>query len=217
MASKPAEYKVEYRPANELKPYARNARTHSEEQIAQIVESMEQFGFTNPILADEFIRAGHGRVRAALRLYALGKTIKLPGGGAMPDGMVPVIDCSSWSDEEKRAYVLVDNKVALNADWDMDLLRLEVGELQSADLALSKMGFTEGELAELLKPPEPDAPQDKANNAIIQFNIVFDDAEQQQAWFAFMRKLKGMYPDEGTLGNRLAKFLTEVDLGALTK
>ena len=104
--------KIERRPIGSLIPYARNARTHSDAQIQQIAASMREWGWTNPVLVDEAggIIAGHGRVLAAQRLQV---------------SEVPVIVASGWTDAQKRAYIIADNKLALNAGWDNDLLALE--------------------------------------------------------------------------------------------
>src|SRR5690349_7473477 len=109
---------VEYRPLGTLIPYARNARTHSDEQVAQIVASIREFGFTNPILVDgeNGIIAGHGRLLAARKL---GMT------------SVPVIELAGMSEAQKRAYIIADNKLSLNAGWDEDLLGLELADLGS--------------------------------------------------------------------------------------
>src|SRR5579862_2825424 len=128
--------RIELRRADSLLPYPRNARKHSNAHIAEVMGSIVEFGWTNPILADEFIRAGHARQKAALRLYEQGKTIRLPSGAELPIGMVPVIDCTGWTDAQKRAYVLADNKLTENAEWDEDLLRLELGELKGLNFNL---------------------------------------------------------------------------------
>ena len=108
-----------------LIPYARNARTHSEAQTAQIAGSIREFGFTNPVLIDgaRGIIAGHGRVLAARKL-----------------GMekVPCIELGHLSETQRRAYIIADNKLAENARWDMDMLRLELEELKGLELD----GFT---------------------------------------------------------------------------
>ena len=109
--------KVVYRKVSDLIPYARNARTHSDEQVARIAASIKEFGWTNPILIDceSGIIAGHGRVLAARKL-GLEK--------------VPTIELSGMTDAQKRAYILADNKLALDAGWDEELLRLEFEELR---------------------------------------------------------------------------------------
>src|SRR4029078_2428501 len=108
---------VEYRPLVALIPYARNARTHSDEQVAQIAAYIREFGFTNPILVDgeQGVIAGHGRLLAARKL-------------GMTEG--PTIELSHLPPAQKRAYVLADNRLALNAGWDEEMLRIELGDLQ---------------------------------------------------------------------------------------
>ena len=115
-------------PTDVLKPYERNARTHSPEQVAQLVASISQFGFTNPLLIDEESRiiAGHGRLEAA-----------------KASGMdeVPCIVLSGLTDEQRRALVLADNQLAMNAGWDLELLKGELGDLQAAGFDTSVIGF----------------------------------------------------------------------------
>ena len=133
---------VEYRPLAALIPYAKNARTHSDEQVAQIAASIREFGLTNPILVDgdNGIIAGHGRLLAARKL-----------------GMatVPVIELAGMSEAQKRAYIIADNKLALNAGWDRELLGLELGDLGSLGFDLSLTGFGEDEIARLTQPRQP--------------------------------------------------------------
>lgn len=135
---------VTYQPVEDLVPDPRNARTHSKRQIEQIAASIQSFGFTNPILIDPAggIIAGHGRLRAA---KALG----------LKD--VPTIALEGLSEAQKRALRLADNKIALNAGWDVDLLKLELGELAALDVDLSLTGFSTGEIDVVLKSPvDPD-------------------------------------------------------------
>jgi DNA modification methylase len=138
---------VERRPVAELVPFARNARTHSDEQVAQIAASIREWGWTSPVLIDEAgtIIAGHGRVMAAQRL---GLT------------EIPVMVAAGWSEAKRRAYVIADNKLALNAGWDEELLRLELGELKGLGVDLGLTGFGELELDGLLTGdddgPDPD-------------------------------------------------------------
>jgi hypothetical protein len=117
------------RPTAQLVPYARNARLHTDEQVAQIVAAIREFGFTNPVLVDEKqeIIAGHGRVLAAQRL-------------SMPE--CPTIELGYLTDAQKRAYRLADNKLALNSAWDEDLLRAEIAELRLLAFDLDAAGFT---------------------------------------------------------------------------
>ena len=128
--------KVEQWSIERLVPYARNARTHSEEQVAQIAASIKEWGWTTPVLVDTDggIIAGHGRTMAARRL-----------------GMteVPVMVADGWSEAKKRAYVLADNKLALNAGWDNELLALELGEIGDLGFDMDLTGFTAEEIAAL--------------------------------------------------------------------
>jgi ParB-like chromosome segregation protein Spo0J len=143
--------RVTFEPLEKLIPYARNARQHTNEQIGQLMSSMVEWGWTNPVLADQNgIVAGHGRVIAAGRLYEQGKAIKLPSGEQVPAGTVPVIDCTGWSDTQRKAYVIADNKLALNADWDYDVLRLELNELNELKFGMDVVGFSESELGTVL-------------------------------------------------------------------
>ena len=120
----------------DLIPYVNNARTHSDEQIAQIASSIKEFGWTNPILIDgeNGIIAGHGRLAAARKLgYS----------------QVPAIQLNGLSPAQKKALILADNKLALNAGWDEKLLALELEELKSLNYDLGLTGFSEQELGEL--------------------------------------------------------------------
>jgi ParB family chromosome partitioning protein len=141
---------IEHLSIDALVPYARNSRTHSAEQIAQIAGSIKEFGFTNPVLidADGGIIAGHGRVMAARKL---GLT------------EVPCIRLGYLTETQKRAYVIADNKLALNAGWDEEMLRLELGELREAEVDLSLVGFTEEEIGVLLASPPDFAPGTEAD------------------------------------------------------
>ena len=124
-------------PVGDLVPYIRNARTHTEAQVAQIAASIREFGFTNPILVDgdRGVIAGHGRLMAARKL---GLT------------EVPTIELSHLTPAPRRAYVLADNKLALNAGWDDDLLRLELAELRDEGIDLGLTGFDLDDIAKLL-------------------------------------------------------------------
>ena len=133
---------IEYRPVDSLVPYVNNARTHSDEQVAQIAASIREFGWTNPILVDgeRGLIAGHGRLKAA---RVLGLT------------QVPVIELSHLSAAQKRAYVLADNRLAENAGWDKELLALELSELQTSEFDLGLMGFSDDELDDLMNSADP--------------------------------------------------------------
>ena len=143
--------KAELARLSELTFYDKNPRTHSDAQVEQIIASMVKFGWTNPILADhDGIVAGHGRAEAARRLYAAATPIRLPSGEELPLGYVPVIDCTGWSPEDRRAYILADNQLALNAGWDMTLLRGEILALSEGGYEIGVLGFDEDFLSGLL-------------------------------------------------------------------
>ena len=146
---------ITYLAIRDLSPWANNARTHSKKQIRQIADSIETFGFTNPVLIDErrTILAGHGRLEAA----------KLLG---MTD--VPCLRLDHMSETEKRAYVLADNKLALNAGWDEDLLAAELGALMSDDLdfEIGVTGFSIPEIDSLMETVEPEEPGDPDDDVL---------------------------------------------------
>lgn len=131
--------KLEHLQLDALIPFAKNSRTHSADQVAQIAASIKEFGFTNPVLidADGGIIAGHGRVMAARKL-------KLKE--------VPCIRLGHLTDAQKRAYVIADNKLALNAGWDDEMLKLELGDLKELNFDLSLTGFSTDEINALLTP-----------------------------------------------------------------
>lgn len=130
-------YQIEWRDVASLLPYARNSRTHSDAQVAQIAASIKEFGWTNPVLVDGdgTIIAGHGRLMAARKL---GMT------------KAPVIRLEHLTEAQKRAYVIADNQLAMNAGWDNDMLKVEIGELALGDFDLSLLGFDDKVLAGLL-------------------------------------------------------------------
>lgn len=121
---------------DQLIPFARNSRTHSDAQVAQIAASIREFGFTNPVLIDEGngIIVGHGRVLAARKL-------------ALTE--VPCIRLAHLTETQKRAYVIADNKLALNAGWDDEMLRIELADLKAQDFNLDLTGFAADEIVEL--------------------------------------------------------------------
>ena len=137
MTTKPADPRIEMLHISVLTPYAANARTHSDAQIKQIEASILEFGFTNPVLVDSGggIIAGHGRVMAAKNLGL---------------DMIPTVRLSHLSEAQKRAYILADNKLAMNAGWDDAILSLELAGLDEIDFDLSLIGFSEEELSLLL-------------------------------------------------------------------
>jgi hypothetical protein len=129
--------KIEHWPIGRLVPYARNARTHTPAQVDQIAASIREWGWTVPILVDEngTILAGHARVLAA---HKLGITA------------IPVIVARGWTEAQKRAYAIADNKLTLNAGWDEELLRIELADLKVEEFPIELLGFDDTELASIL-------------------------------------------------------------------
>ncbi len=162
----PSRLAVTYRAVGDLIPDPRNARTHPKRQIDQIKASIDAFGFTNPILADPdgHIIAGHGRLQAAR---------------AMGFSEVPTITLSGLSDTQKRALRIADNKIALNAGWDLEILQLELSELASIDIDIDPTltGFSTGEIDVILSsagdpddeviPPVPTTPRTKPGDILL--------------------------------------------------
>jgi hypothetical protein len=128
---------IELWPIERLKPYERNARTHSDKQVAQIAASIAEFGFTNPILVDsnDGIVAGHGRLAAARELGLK---------------QIPVVVLDHFSERQRRAYVLADNQLALNAGWDYELLSTELSALSDLEFDVGLVGFDEQQMRQLL-------------------------------------------------------------------
>jgi len=149
---------IELRKTDELLPYARNSRTHTEEQVAQIAASIREFGWTNPVLvdADGGIIAGHARVLAARKL-----------------GMaeVPVIVLDHLTETQRRALVIADNKLAENAGWDEELLRSELAALRDLDVNLGMVGFEPDELRTLFAELDPDEANDEVDGDAAEPNI----------------------------------------------
>jgi hypothetical protein len=158
-------------PLDELRPWPRNARTHSRKQIRQIAESIRRFGFVSPVLidAENQILAGHGRVEAAREL-----------------GMAatPCLRIDHLSAAEKRAYVLADNKLALNAGWDEELLALELKELMETDLdfGLDITGFSISEVDQLIEDLAPSQPGDPADDRLLEPDKVPRRCQSGDLW-----------------------------------
>lgn len=157
--------RIQLWPLDRLQPYAKNARTHSDEQVDQIAASIREFGFTNPILVDsaDGIIAGHGRLMAAKRLGL---------------EQVPVIALDYLTDAQRRAYILADNKLALNAGWDDAMLAEELRELEAEGFDMDLIGFSEDELAALMpevEQLEPGADDDAVPEVPVQPVTVLGD------------------------------------------
>ena len=180
--------KVEKWKISKLIPYARNARTHSDEQVGQIAASSKEWGWTTPVLVDEQggIIAGHGRTLAAQKL-------------GITD--VPVMVAKGWSDAKKRAYVLADNKLALNAGWDNEMLALELGEIGELGFNVELIGFDPSELNftavdySVLDNEDIDEQLDEMANGVrkaIQIEFEPDHYEEAQELVSFWRN-EGAY------------------------
>jgi ParB-like chromosome segregation protein Spo0J len=144
--------RIEQIKAANLIPYARNSRTHSDAQVAQIARSIREFGFTNPVLIDgeNGIIAGHGRVMAA---------------GKLGLDKVPCIRLGHLTETQKRAYIIADNKLAMNAGWDEELLGLELADLRELDFDLNLLGFDADGIEAALNPPDP-APSESSGGEV---------------------------------------------------
>jgi DNA modification methylase len=147
------ELQVEYRFVDSLIPYARNARTHSDEQVAQIAASIREFGFNNPILVDghKGVIAGHGRILAARKLNL---------------SSVPVIELSHLSEIQKRAFILTENKLTERGGWDSDLLSVELADLQEAGFDLELTGFDDADLQSYLDPDAKETSEDPDESSV---------------------------------------------------
>lgn len=198
--------KVEYQRINKLIPYAMNSRTHSEGQVEKIAASIKEFGFISPVIVDGDggIVAGHGRVLAAKRLEM--KT-------------VPTIAVGYLTDAQKRAFIIADNRLALDAGWDDEILIAELERLAEDEVDLELTGFSTEELNALLDLGD-DAGGDggeggdgegagkSPRTAQITYTIAFDDAEQQAYFYDFLKRLRQKDPDtESTIAGRLISFL----------
>lgn len=156
--------KIEYLPVGKLLRYAKNSRTHSDEQVEQLVNSIREFGFTNPVLINEKneLIAGHGRLAAA-EILEMDK--------------VPAIRLSNLSEKQKKAYRIADNKLALNAGWDMQLLAEEVKELMDDDFDIDLLGFNDAELDEMLSDEQPQE-EDDNSSPVVQIKYLAIDKER---------------------------------------
>ena len=164
--------KVEQWPIERLVPYAKNSRTHSDDQIAQIAASIKEWGFTTAVLVDEDggIIAGHGRLMAARKLKMT---------------QVPVMVAAGWSEAQKRAYVIADNKLALNAGWDNELLALELGELGDLGFDLDLTGFDLQEIASLIDNAPDDELKEESYSEV--FNIIIECSSEEEQEKIFNR------------------------------
>ena len=162
---------------SKLIPYENNAKTHSPEQVAKIVRSIEEFGFINPVLIDgDFgIIAGHGRVMAAKQI-----------------GMteVPCLFIEDLTEAQKKAYILADNKLAEDAGWDEELLKIELAELEAMDFDVSLTGFNLADFTEE-EFDETDLERDEEKEGKIQVKITFDNSKTYKTVEAELKQLSG--------------------------
>ena len=171
--------KITYKPVADLIPYARNSRTHSDAQVAQIAASIREFGWTNPVLldGDNGIIAGHGRVMAAQKLGEV---------------QVPTIELGHMSETQKRAYIIADNKLALNAGWDEQMLALEIQDLKDVGYDLELLGFDLNELQSIddnddeKDEKEINSPIDENRNLLMieckgerELEVLFEEMQQR--------------------------------------
>jgi ParB-like chromosome segregation protein Spo0J len=155
----------------DLIPYARNSRTHSPQQVDKIAASIREFGFLNPIIVDgqNGIVAGHGRVMAAQKLGL---------------ATLPVIEAAHLTEAQKRAYVIADNRLALDAGWDNDMLKIELQDLDAEGFDLSLTGFELSELNAMFEPEaEDELPEQKDLKATFEVAVECNDETQQETVF----------------------------------
>ena len=195
--------KIELWNLERLKPYDNNAREHSPEQVAQIAASITEFGFLNPILVDsnDGIVAGHGRLSAARELAL---------------DVVPVVVLDHLTEAQKKAYILVDNKLAENASWNEELLQEEIVALNLQDFDISILGWDEDEIREIMEYDSAFGEGDGDGESrglggepVIQYNIIFDNEQQQQIWFDFLKDLRQSQPDDTTIAEKIINYIEE--------
>jgi ParB-like chromosome segregation protein Spo0J len=182
------------RPIEALIPYARNARTHSDEQVALIAASLREFGWTNPVLVDAEggIIAGHGRVMAARKLAASGATIP-----NWPDAaQVPTIALGHLTKAQRRAYVLADNQLATRSGWDAEILAVELDELRDEGFDLDLIGFERAELNDLIGTPNSVEPTEHERDvdAADKWTLLVEYPNEQQLAAAFDQAQKEGLP-----------------------
>jgi len=169
--------KINYRKSGDLISYVNNSRTHSDQQVQQVASSIKEFGFTNPILIDEDsgIIAGHGRLMAAQKLGL---------------DEVPTITLEGLTEAQRKAYVIADNKLALNAGWDFETLKIEMESI-AEDFDLRLLGFDDQELANIIDGLSDDDNQLKEESYSQVFNIVVnckDEAHQERVYNELITK-----------------------------
>ena len=195
-----AAVKIKARKLSEIHPYERNTKRHPPEQIQAIISSVNEYGWDVPIVVDVdgVIIKGHGRYQAATEMGL---------------ASVPCVVRDDLTPEQARASRIADNRTAVS-DFNLDMLRLEVMELGELGIDLQPLGFTEYELLNLTDPdPESEGQETQRNlynagNPVIQYNIIFEDENDQAAFFDLIRHLKSEYPGE-SVGRAFAKHSVE--------
>lgn len=163
---------IEYKSTGELIPYVNNSRTHSEQQVQQVAASIQEFGFTNPILIDDEsgIIAGHGRLQAA-QLLGLDN--------------VPTITLTGLTERQRKAYVIADNQLALNAGWDIDSLKLEIDNLTELDFDITLLGFDDDLLQSILDENEKETKEGEEQVSFFENEMLlkFKNEKQLEQWY----------------------------------
>jgi hypothetical protein len=188
--------KIEQIELEKLIPYAKNSRTHDDAQVAQIAASIREFGFNNPVLIgqDNDIIAGHGRVLAARKLELTS---------------VPCLRLGHLTENQKKAYVIADNRIALNAGWDEQMLAIELAELREADFNLDLTGFDAESIEKFLNPPEPEmAEVDFKGKTMAEYKDKYDESIIRQIILVYpvdefnaVIEAMGKYADQHGLSN----------------
>lgn len=184
---------IQFRRRAEVRRYEKNPRKHTPEQVEKILQLMLTHGWTMPPLIDEAggLIAGHGRDMAAELAEQRGLTLRMANGTPIPAGTIPVMSAVGWTDAQKRAYVIADNKLTEIAGWDDDLLKAELLALQAADFDIASIGFAEKELVTFLANTNGDdgggePPESKYSEQYGVIVLCKDEAEQQATYEALM-------------------------------
>jgi hypothetical protein len=187
-------------PISDLKPFPHNPTTHSDDQIAILVASIQEYGFRGSITVDDThtILAGHGRVEAA-KLCGLDK--------------LPCMIAEGLTAAQKQAYVIADNKIAQMAGLDVGILEMAIDNLIDDNFDIDLTGYKEWEIAQLLEDAKGGSGEgggDEGNGSggpVISITLVFDNEQQKEKWYAFQRILKQQYPDALTAAQRLVEHI----------
>ncbi len=187
---------------NQIKPYPGNPRI-AKSAVSKVRASLQEFGWQQPIVVDSemVIIVGHTRHQAAQELKM---------------DKVPVLVADQLTAMQAKAYRIADNRIGSEAQFDPELLRIEIEELQANAVDLASLGFNAPELSALLAAPEDGTPKDdeKVAEPVISYNLIFDNEGEQAVWHDFLRYLKKQMPQVSTISARLTQFLQEGEYGA---